>query len=188
MSVDDAVADFIGRVKAILASNGPTAHGLELIAEQMRDLVKNPDVTGNQDEPAGNVHAGRQSRPLYTDETGLTLVRARFGPEAMTPIHNHGSWGIVGVYRGEDRYQIWRRLDDGATPGAARIELVDEMILGPGDVVIMPNPPQDLHAQQGYGGEAAYELVLFGKNAMVLPRLYFDPETGATRVVDPGQR
>lgn len=188
MSIDDVVADFIDRVKEILASAGPTAHGLELIAEQMRDLVKNPEVTGSQDEPAGNVHAGRQSRPLYTDETGLTLVRARFGPEAMTPIHNHGSWGIVGVYRGEDRYQIWRRLDDGTVPGRARIELVDELILGPGDVVIVPNPPQDLHAQQGYGGGAVDELVLFGKNAMALPRLYFDPETGATRDVDPGQR
>lgn len=188
MSLDEVVADFIGRVKAILARDGPTPHGLELIAEQMRDLVNNPEATESPEEATGNVHTGRQSRPLYTDETGLTLVRARFGPEAMTPIHNHGSWGIVGVYRGEDRYQIWRRLDDGTTPGRARIELVDEMILGPGDVVIMPNPPQDLHAQQGYGGEAAHEFVLFGKNAMALPRLYFDAETGATREVDPGQR
>lgn len=188
MSVDDAVTEFIGQVKQILARDGPSAHGLELIAERMRDLVKNPSVTRNAGEPAGNVHAGRQSTPLYTDESGLTLVRARFGPEAMTPIHNHGSWGIVGVYRGRDRYQIWRRLDDGTVAGQARIELVDELILGPGDVVIMPNPPQDLHAQQGYGGEAAYEFVLFGKNAMVLPRLYFDPEQGTAREIAPGQR
>ena len=188
MLVDDAVTAFIDRVKAILASSGPTAHGLELIAEQMRDLVRNPSLAESQDEPAGNVHTGHHSKPLYTDETGLTLVRARFGPETMTPIHNHGSWGIVGVYRGEDRYQIWRRLDDGATPGRAKIEFVEEMILGPGDVVIMPNPPQDVHAQQGYGGQAAFELVLFGKNTMALPRLYFDAETGATREVGPGQR
>jgi hypothetical protein len=30
------------------------------------------------------------------------------------------------------------------------------------------------HAQQGYDGEAAYELVLFGANPAGKPRLYFD--------------
>lgn len=187
MSVDSAVKDFIGQVKQILAENGPSAHGLELVAERMREFVTNPEVTGAHEDTAGNVHAGRQSRPLYADETGLTLVRARFGPETMTPIHDHGSWGIVGVYRGRDRYQIWRRLDDGSVNGRTSVELVDELILGPGDVMILPHPPQDIHAQQGYG-EAAYEFVLFGANAMILPRRYFDPEQGTTREVAPGER
>ncbi len=188
MGIDNAVGEFIGEVKQILAEHGASAHGLELIAEQMREFVRNPAVTSDADVPAGNVHVGRQSRSLYTDETGLTLVRARFGPEAMTPIHDHGSWGIVGVYRGRDRYQIWRRLDDSATPGKAQVEMVEELILEPGDVVIMPSPPQDLHAQQGYGGEAVYEFVLFGQNAMIRPRTYFDPVHGTTRKVLPDQR
>jgi predicted metal-dependent enzyme (double-stranded beta helix superfamily) len=106
----------------------------------------------------------------------------------MTPIHNHGSWGVVGVYRGRDRYQVWRRLDAGDQAGAARVELVEERTMGPGDVAVLPPPPQDVHAQQGADGEAAYEFVLFGKNAMVLPRLYFDPAQGTAREVTPGQR
>jgi predicted metal-dependent enzyme (double-stranded beta helix superfamily) len=124
---------------------------------------------------------------VYTDETGLTLMRARFWPEAMTPIHNHGSWGVIGVYRGHDRYQVWRRLDDGAEAGKARVELVEERVLGPGDVAIMPPPPQDIHAQQGIDAPA-YEFVLFGRNAGRLPRVYFDSQTGTTREVRPSQR
>jgi len=188
MNAEEATQEFIGQVKQILAEDGSSERGLARIAQQMRLFLANPVLTETREEPSGNVHAGRQSKPLYTDETGLTLVRARFGPEAMTPIHNHGSWGIVGVYRGRDRYQVWRRLDDGSVAGQARVEMVDERILGPGDVVILPNPPQDLHAQQGYGGDAAYEYVLFGKNAMVMPRLYFDPEHQTAREVTPSQR
>lgn len=181
---------FIADVKEILNDAEPSEGGLERIAGRMGDFVRRSDLIESGDEPSGNIHEGgrRQSGPLYTDGSGLTLVRARFGPEAMTPIHTHGAWGVIGVYRGRDRYQIWRRLDAGHGPGEARVELVEERVLSAGDVVVLPPPPQDIHAQQGEDGEAAYEFVLFGQNAMVLPRLYFDPDQGTAREVLPGQR
>jgi predicted metal-dependent enzyme (double-stranded beta helix superfamily) len=166
---------FITDVKATLVADDASGGVLERLAALMQDLVGSPLVDQVHDELAGNIHQGRQSGPLYTDQTGLTLVRGRFEPHALTPIHNHGSWGIIGVYRGRDRYQIWRRLDGGHGPGPARVELVEERVLEPGDVVILPPPPQDIHAQQGLEGAPAYEFVLFGANTMVLPRLYFDP-------------
>lgn len=190
MSNQEAVFHaFIADVKQVLADDGPTDAGLERIAGLMSELTRNPSVTGVADDPTGNIHSGRQSAPLVIDEeSGLTLVRARFGPESMTPIHSHGSWGVIGVYRGRDRYQIWRRLDEGSGPGEARVEMVDERILEPGDAVVLPAPPQDIHAQQGHDGDATYEFVLFGANTMVLPRLYFDPENESAREILPGER
>jgi hypothetical protein len=58
------------------------------------------------------------------------------------------------------------------------VELIEERVLEPGDVAIVPAPPQDIHAQQGFAGEAAYELVLFGTNPAGKPRLYFDAVQG----------
>jgi predicted metal-dependent enzyme (double-stranded beta helix superfamily) len=182
------IEDFIVDVRATLAADDASGGVLERLAAVMRVLLGSPVVGQVHDELAGNVHYGRQSGPLYTDETGLTLVRGRFEPEALTPIHNHGSWGIIGVYRGRDRYQIWRRLDDGNSPGFARVELIEERVLEPGDVVILPPPPQDIHAQQGLDGAPAYEFVLFGANTMVLPRLYFDPTHSTAREVQLGAR
>ena len=166
---------FIADVKAILAAGEINGDVLERPTAVMRDL-------------AGNIHHGRQSGPLYTDESGLTLVRGRFEPDALTPIHNHGSWGIIGVYRGRDRYQIWRRLDDSTGPGPARVELIEERVLEAGDVAILPPPPQDIHAQQGLDGAPVYEFVLFGANTMILPRLYFDPLHSTAREVQLGAR
>lgn len=184
--MNEAVSDFIADVKRILGGEGASPNGLQRIAERMGELVRDPNATAG-DETSGNFHAGRGSGPVYTDESGLTLMQARFGPEAMTPIHNHGSWGVIGVYRGRDRYQVWRRRDAETVPGRAQVELVEERVLEPGDVAILPPPPQDIHAQQGIDGPA-YEFVLFGRNAALLPRLYFDPATGTTREVFPGQR
>jgi predicted metal-dependent enzyme (double-stranded beta helix superfamily) len=184
----ETIEDFIADVKATLAAADVNDDLLERLAAVMRDLISSPVVGQVHDELAGNIHQGQQSGPLYTDESGLTLVRGRFEPDALTPIHNHGSWGIIGVYRGRDRYQIWRRLDSGDGAGPARVELVEERVLGPGDVAILPPPPQDIHAQQGLDGAPAYEFVLFGANTMVLPRLYFDPARGTALEVQLGAR
>jgi predicted metal-dependent enzyme (double-stranded beta helix superfamily) len=181
MTVPYDIPRFVSDVKQILAADGPNDAGLARIAVRMQELTRNLELAIVGD--IGNVHAGRQSEPLYTDDSGLTLVRARFGPEAMTPIHNHGSWGVVGVYHGRDLYQVWQRLDDGSQPGQAQVALVEERILEAGEAVVLPPPPQDIHAQQGFGGEPVYEFVLFGKNTMRLTRLYFDPHQGTAREV-----
>ena len=187
----DAIAAFIDDVKRVLAAEGPTAAGLARIATRMGTFVSQAGAGDGSETPAGNIHEGprAQSGPLYQDETGLTLVRARFGPEALTPIHNHGSWGVIGVYQGRDRYQRWRRLDCGHGPGEAAVELVEERVLAAGDVVILPPPPQDIHAQQGLDGAAALEYVLFGRGdiAMTQPRLYFDVAQGRAEQVVPGR-
>jgi predicted metal-dependent enzyme (double-stranded beta helix superfamily) len=176
------IPEFIADVKAILAEGGPNPTNLDRIAARMGELVKNPEVVGA--EAAGNVHTTGGSAPIFHDEaSGLMLMRARFGPEAMTPIHNHGSWGVVGVYRGRDRYQVWRRKE-----GSTEVELVVERILEPGDTVVLPPPPQDIHAQQGHDGTTVQELVLFGANLRGKPRLYFDPEAKTAVEVVPGQR
>ena len=175
MNQNDTITDFIHDVKQILAVNADQETNLELVAERMRKLVTDPIIQKWQEEPLGNVHTGQQSGIVYQDESGLALMRASFGPEAMTPIHNHNSWAIVGVYRGRDLYQKWRRIDAGNADGDAQVELIEEHILEPGEVTIVPAPPQDIHAQQGFGGETVYELVLFGTNPTGKARLYFDP-------------
>ena len=183
MSDNAVVQVYIEQVKSVLAEDGETEQGFERIAGLMRWLIEHSDEVNGFEEPEGNIHDRRQTAPLYSDETGLTLVRASFGPEELTPIHSHGAWGVIGVYQGTDRYQIWRRNDDGHSEGAADVELIEERILEPGDVAILPPPPQDIHAQQGHDGETAYEFVLFGRNVMELPRLYFDPSEGRAEAV-----
>jgi predicted metal-dependent enzyme (double-stranded beta helix superfamily) len=187
---------FIDDVRPILDGDGPDATGMERLVERMAELVRDPEVLAAHEAflatlsvtaPGVYTDTGRQSQVLHTDDTGLTLVRSRFDPGEPTPIHSHGTWGIVGVYAGRDRHEAWRRVDGGDGPGEAVVELVEERVLGPGEVAVIPYPPQDIHRQQGHG-EAAYELVLFGANAMVIPRLIFDPATRSARQVIPGQR
>jgi predicted metal-dependent enzyme (double-stranded beta helix superfamily) len=115
---------------------------------------------------------------LQSDPDGLTLMLARFPESAETPVHDHGSWGVACVVSGRDRYRHWK-LDP-----ADGVRILYEEELAPGAFVTWLDPPRDIHSQRGIGGDAM-ELVLFGKNVTVIPRNYYDPETGKVRTALP---
>ncbi|HKW60742.1 MAG TPA: hypothetical protein VJR46_13400 [Candidatus Dormibacteraeota bacterium] len=110
---------------------------------------------------------------LQTDDDGLTLMLARFSAAEATPVHDHGSWGVACVVRGRDRYRHYNTVD-------GKVSLLYEKELEPGSFVTWPDPPGDIHSQQGIG-EPAWELVLFGKDVTRIPRHYHDLETGKVR-------
>ena len=115
---------------------------------------------------------------LQSDPDGLTLMLGRFAATEETPVHDHNSWGIACVIRGRDRYRHWELGED------SKVHVLYEKELGPGSFVTWLHPPLDIHSQQGID-EPALELVLFGTNVMVIPRRYYDPETGEVRTALP---
>lgn len=188
------VQTFMADARTIL-SEGPTDDALTRLMAGMRELVRELAVRADHQaflsrlsgrEAHLYTDTGRRSEVLYTDASGLTLVRSRFVPDEPTPVHSHGTWGVLGVYAGRDLHRAYRRRDGGTGAGRATLELLEERVLEAGEVALIPHPPHDIHAQQGYG-EAAFELVLFGQNAMVIPRLIFDLGQGTAREVLPGR-
>jgi predicted metal-dependent enzyme (double-stranded beta helix superfamily) len=163
-------------VHAVLAAHGVTEAGLTAIGALLHELAREPWLRTVQLAPK---HGGvSESRVLHSEgPEGLTLTLARFFPERPTGVHDHGSWGVACVVDGVDRYQRWQRLDRGEELGRARLRLVEERVLGPGDVIWWLDRPHDIHNQQGVGGPVR-ELVLFGRDTSRIPRRYFDPVAG----------
>lgn len=174
-----AIDSLFTRARIALAQDGVSAAGLQAIGRCLQELTQEPWLHA---VPLPAKHGGASSsRMLRSDgSSDLTLTLARFPVEAPTPVHNHGSWAVGCVVSGRDRHQEWRRLDDGSQPGRAQLRMVEERLLQPGDFVYWFDPPGDIHSQQGQG-EPALELVLFGRNASIIPRLYFDPVAGVVR-------
>lgn len=114
---------------------------------------------------------------LQSDPDGLTLMLAKFSAAEATPVHDHGSWGVACVVKGLDRYRHYAMR-------GGRVELLYEKVLGQGDFVTWPDPPEDIHSQQAID-EPAWELVLFGKDVTRIPRHYHDLETGTVRTALP---
>jgi predicted metal-dependent enzyme (double-stranded beta helix superfamily) len=175
------VAEFVADVKQIVATDGsdPGPAGRDAIGQCMRRLAASDDIrarTGQSTTLRQGTH-GMDIRggEIHKEPNGtLALMLARFPHESATPVHNHNSWGVVCVVAGQDRYVAWERMDDGKQPGHADVRKQWEGILGPGDVTYFPEMPNDLHSQQGVEAPV-WELVFFGRDPNVQPRLYFDP-------------
>ncbi|MGI8551059.1 MAG: hypothetical protein ACR2PL_09805 [Dehalococcoidia bacterium] len=169
----DTLERFMADVEQSLQKTGLSQTGCDRLGQLMHGLVTEGNIL--QPEDLQRIEAGQKSGRLYaSSDGGLTLVLGRFPADRPTRVHNHGSWGVACIYAGRDRYTAWHREDPGDGPGPARLTRLDEQILSRGDYVSWPGPPQDLHSQQGYDGETAWEFVLFGYDTMSKPRLYFD--------------
>jgi predicted metal-dependent enzyme (double-stranded beta helix superfamily) len=170
------VADFMTRARELLAT-GPDDRARDAVARLLADDSRQPGFVPETEMQS--LHGGDSTFTiLQSDPDGLTLMLAKFSAVEETPVHDHGSWGIACVVGGRDRYRHYR-LDP-----AGKVGLLYEKELAPGDCVTWPDPPHDIHSQQGIG-EPALELVLFGKDVTQIPRHYHDLETGTVRTALP---
>jgi predicted metal-dependent enzyme (double-stranded beta helix superfamily) len=167
---------FFDAAERLVADHGPGPRTFALIGDHLRALAADPTLI--DDARLDALHqASAQATILGRGPKGSTLMLGRFSAEAPTPVHSHNSWGVICVIRGRDRHTRWARQDDGSQSGQAEIRIIETRELGPGDVAWFPDAPGDIHSQQGIG-EAAWELVYFGRDPNARPRLYFDPDRG----------
>jgi predicted metal-dependent enzyme (double-stranded beta helix superfamily) len=167
---------FFDAAERLVADHGPAPTTFERIGDHLRRLAADPTLIDKVRLKALH-QASAQATILGHGPKGSTLMLGRFTAEAPTPVHNHNSWGVICVIRGRDRHVLWARQDDGSQPGQAELRIMETRELGPGDVAWFPDAPGDIHSQQGIG-EAAWELVYFGRDPNARQRLYFDPYRG----------
>jgi 3-mercaptopropionate dioxygenase len=91
----------------------------------------------------------------------LSVVALVWLPGQRTPIHDHVSWCVVGVYRGverEERYDVvgW----GGGTPRCLRA--ADAVLAPRGHVETLIPPDGDIHAVTAAGGETAISIHVYG--------------------------
>jgi predicted metal-dependent enzyme (double-stranded beta helix superfamily) len=177
-----AIERFMSRART-LAARGAEAPAREEIGALLAELARSGALA--LDDVRAGLHGGAAaSTILASDPNGATLMLSRFPEHEPTPVHDHKSWGVAYVLRGRDRHIRWRRVDDGSAPGRARLVVVEDRELGEGEFVHWPEPPDDIHSQQGVGGPA-YELVFFGRDPMSVMRRYFDPSEQTVREAMP---
>jgi predicted metal-dependent enzyme (double-stranded beta helix superfamily) len=140
----DTFHDDLSRLEAIT----PLVRKLLVSSYWLQMEYKNPD-------PA----TGWSVNFLYREhEFPITVQMVTWLPGHKSTIHNHGTWGIVALVGGQERNRIWRRNPQPGQPD--RIELVDEIILNPGDVVALT--ANAIHSVEPWGEEPTVSFNLYG--------------------------
>ena len=110
---------------------------------------------------------------LY-DEIGypLTVQTNTYPPGAVSPVHNHGTWGVVTLLQGQEKNTFWQRTP---TPESKdKVTPAGEKIFCPGDVISFS--PGAIHCVEAVGDTPMVTFNLYGETHSKA-RFEFDPKT-----------
>jgi predicted metal-dependent enzyme (double-stranded beta helix superfamily) len=126
-------------------------------------------------------------RPRYlyhnAPDGSLQVYVVEFAPGMPTPVHDHVTWGLIGVCGGRQLTARYSRVDDGSDPDRATLELIEERLLARGAVYPLL-PPDDIHRIETVGDEPSYSLHVLGVDLGRQRRHIYDVDTGAVETVE----
>lgn len=174
---------FIGQVKMILESGSSVSDKLTAIRPHftriMEDTMWLPEEFRNT-PTAGGMGAGIANWSLYRDTNGtLSLSALVLPPGAVTPIHDHLAWGLVGLYIGEQDEEVYE-------PGASidhgdhhtELKLVTKNHLKAGSFYELIPPFGDIHRVITTSAVPSISLHLLTNDVGCVLRHRFVTETG----------
>lgn len=129
-------------------------------------------------DDCAQAHPERYSQYLlYADPAGrFSVVSFVWGPGQATPIHNHSVWGLVGMLRGSEYSQRYRRAEDGRWLAEG-----EPVRLTPGDVEPLSPSLGDVHrVSNAHDDRVSISVHVYGADIGAVRRWVYD-EQGSQR-------
>jgi predicted metal-dependent enzyme (double-stranded beta helix superfamily) len=142
-----AFAAFVRDAEATIDDPEAIATRLQLLLAQRGWLAPRHQAPGTDSYRQHLLHVSPCRR--------LSVVALVWRPGQTTPIHDHVSWCVVGVYRGLERETRYR-LVDGALERTGAIEA------GPGHVEALIPPAENIHSVQAGGDGLTISIHVYG--------------------------
>lgn len=119
---------------------------------------------------------------LYRSSTfGYVITSVVFWPGYRTKVHDHGTWGLVGIWRGQEREERFRRIDDTARAGYTNVNLQKTVVNTEGSVSRLVPPEEEIHRIETISSHPSCSIHIYGSDLDGKPRHEFDLETNETK-------
>ncbi len=109
-------------------------------------------------------------------DKGYSVIGGVWKPGQTTPIHDHLTWALIGVYNGEEREALFRRTDDGSNAKFAKLEKVRERVNTKGHVTVLGHT--GIHRVDNLTGKTVTSIHVYGRDIGPSERHSYDPVTG----------
>ncbi len=111
------------------------------------------------------------------EDEAYSIIGGVWHPGQTTPIHDHLTWALIGVYEGEEREALFRRTDDGSNPKLAKIQQVSERVNKNGHVTVLGH--SGIHRVDNISLKPTTSVHVYGRDIGNAERHSYDPVTGA---------
>ncbi len=162
---------FIGALAELLDSDPREGDKLHRGGQLLHQLVSFDDWL--PDEYAQPSPERYQQFLLHADSRQrFSVVSFVWGPGQQTPIHDHRVWGLIGMLRGAEDSQNYKRTDSGAlVPDGAPVRLL------PGDVEPLSPRIGDIHqVSNAFADQVSISIHVYGANIGAVHRAVYQPD------------
>ena len=105
-----------------------------------------------------------------------SIIGGVWKPGQTTPIHDHLTWALIGVYSGQEREALYKRTDDKTNLKHAKLEKVSERVNTKGHVTVLSHT--GIHKVDNISQEPAHSIHVYGRDIGNTERHSYDPLTG----------
>ncbi len=174
-----ALRAFIAEVRTIVARVTSPAEAVAALREPFSRLLTDRawlPSTFRQPSPQSGMGGGISSWLVYRSaDRAFTLMSLVVPPGSATPVHDHLSWGLVGLYDGTQEERVYRE-GGGNGGGHRQLELVTVRSLQVGQFYDLFPPENDIHSVKTTSPTASISLHLLANDIGCIWRHTYDLE------------
>ena len=160
---DYRLIDFVRDLTHLVESEPEGRRLIEGTRALMQPLVATAGLLGTALERRSD--RGYSRNLLYHDPHDRFVVLALFWePGHKTPVHDHGTWGAMGIYKNALEVVNYRRIDDRRRPGFARLEEAQTLREDVGSVSWVLPPEEEIHHIHNPTSRTALSLHVYGRD------------------------
>ncbi len=170
-----SLRQFIQESEAALRNTFSESHLLSQLKPMLEQLLKTPSSVPTE------AFARREDRFAMNllhmpRDKAYSIIGGVWKPGQTTPIHDHLTWALIGVYAGEEREALYRRTDDGSNPHFAKLEKVSERVNKKAHVTVLGDT--GIHRVDNTSLDAAESIHVYGRDIGNAERHSYNPITG----------
>jgi len=162
---DYTLEDFMTQTRAAVACSVEPADCVEAVAPLLHRLIDGPrNFLKPEHYQTDPTHYARNG--VYVDDDGgPSLYSLVWSPGQWTPIHDHGTWGVVGIVQGVLEERSFIRVDSRETlESGIRLQRGGLVLLGEGSIsTFVPNPEHIHKTGVPEGRSLTVSLHLYGR-------------------------
>ncbi len=111
----------------------------------------------------------------------FTITSVVFWQGYCTAVHNHGTWGLIGIWRGEEQEERFNRVDDGTRSGHVQLRSSGALTNTPGSISHLIPPDDEIHRIRTVSPQPSCSIHVYGGDIFGTTRQQYDLETGAVK-------
>ncbi len=169
------INQFIDNMETIVRECSTESEILHCAKSLMEKLLRSPDsVPQEAFKPRNDRWA---INLIYVpDDKIFSVIGAVWLPGQATPIHDHLTWAVIGMYDGEEQESLYKRIDDGSNTKVAVLKKVGERINKKGHVVVLGR--DDIHCIENVFNKPSLTVQVYGLDIGNTKRHTYHPVTG----------